>query len=78
MGLLENNSLDVALSVYSSKCYHLKCPKPEKEFGMDWFLNSCIYIYIYIYTVDLGAMAMKSYSAFSKAPALQEPHHQIV
>ena len=28
--------------------------------------------------VDLGAMAMKRYSAFSKAPALLEPHHQIV
>ena len=28
--------------------------------------------------VDLGAMAMNGYSAFSKAPALLEPHHQIV
>ena len=28
--------------------------------------------------VDLGAMAMKEYSAFPKAPALLEPHHQIV
>ena len=28
--------------------------------------------------VDLGAMAMKRYSAFPKAPALLEPHHQIV
>ena len=28
--------------------------------------------------VDLGAMAMKGYSAFLKAPALLEPHHQIV
>ena len=28
--------------------------------------------------VDLGALAMKGYSAFSKAPALLEPHHQIV
>ena len=28
--------------------------------------------------VDLGAMAMKGYSAFTKAPVLQEPHHQIV
>ena len=28
--------------------------------------------------VDLGAMAMKGYSAFPKAPALLEPHHQIV
>ena len=27
---------------------------------------------------DLGAMAMKGYSAFPKAPALLEPHHQIV
>ena len=27
--------------------------------------------------VDLGAMAMKGYSAFPKAPALLEPHHQI-
>ena len=26
----------------------------------------------------LGAMAMKGYSAFLKAPALLEPHHQIV
>ena len=25
-----------------------------------------------------GAMAMKGYSAFPKAPALLEPHHQIV
>ena len=25
---------------------------------------------------DLGAMAMKGYSTFSKAPALQEPHRQ--
>ena len=25
--------------------------------------------------VDLGAMAMKGYSAFPKAPALLEPHH---
>ena len=29
-------------------------------------------------SVDLGAMAMKGYSAFPKAPALLEPHHQIV
>ena len=28
--------------------------------------------------VDLGAMAMKGYSAFFKAPALLEPYHQIV
>ena len=28
--------------------------------------------------VDLGAIAMKADSAFPKAPALQEPHHQIV
>ena len=28
--------------------------------------------------VDQGAMAMKGYSAFPKAPALLEPHHQIV
>ena len=28
--------------------------------------------------VDLGVMAKKGYSAFPKAPALLEPHHQIV
>ena len=28
--------------------------------------------------VDLGTMAIKEYSAFPKAPALLEPHHQIV
>ena len=28
--------------------------------------------------VDQGAMAMKGFSAFPKAPALLEPHHQIV
>ena len=28
--------------------------------------------------VDLGVMAMKGYSAFPKALALLEPHHQIV
>ena len=28
-------------------------------------------------TVDVGAMAMKGYSVFLKAPALLEPHHQI-
>ena len=28
--------------------------------------------------VDLGAMSMKGYSAFPKAPALLEPHNQIV
>ena len=28
--------------------------------------------------VDLGAMAMKGYSTFPKAPALLEPNHQIV
>ena len=28
--------------------------------------------------VNLGAMAMKRYSAFPKAPALLEPHHRIV
>ena len=28
--------------------------------------------------VDLGAMVMKGYSAFPKAPALLEPQHQIV
>ena len=27
---------------------------------------------------DLGAMAMKGYSAFPKAPALLEPYYQIV
>ena len=28
--------------------------------------------------VDLGAMAIKGYSAFPKTPALPEPHYQIV
>ena len=28
--------------------------------------------------VDLGAMAVKGYSAFPKAPASLEPHEQIV
>ena len=28
--------------------------------------------------VDLGAIAMKGYSRFPKAPALQEPHNQMV
>ena len=28
--------------------------------------------------MDLGAVAMKGFSAFPKAPALLEPHHQIV
>ena len=28
--------------------------------------------------VDLGVVAMKGYFAFPKAPALLEPHHQIV
>ena len=28
--------------------------------------------------VELGAMVMKEYSAFPKAPAFVEPHHQIV
>ena len=28
--------------------------------------------------VDLGAMEMKWYSVFPKAPAFVEPHHQIV
>ena len=28
--------------------------------------------------VDPGAMAMKEYAAFPKAPALLEPHHHIV
>ena len=28
--------------------------------------------------VDLGTMAMKGYSIFPKAPALQEPQHQMV
>ena len=27
--------------------------------------------------VDQRSMAMKAYSAFTKAPALLEPHHQI-
>ena len=27
---------------------------------------------------DLGAMAMKGYSTFLKAPVSQEPHHQMV
>ena len=27
---------------------------------------------------DLGAMAMKGYSAFPKSPTSLEPHHQIV
>ena len=28
--------------------------------------------------VDMGAMAMKGFSAFPESPALLEPHHQIV
>ena len=28
--------------------------------------------------VDLGAMAMKEYSAFPKASALLKPHHLII
>ena len=29
-------------------------------------------------SVDQGAMALKGYSTFPKAPASLEPHHQIV
>ena len=36
---------------------------PRKTFGLVWFL--CL----------MGAMAMKGYSAFPKAPALLKPHH---
>ena len=36
------------------------------------------YIGPYQARVDLGAMAMKGYSALPKIPALLEPHHQIV
>ena len=28
--------------------------------------------------MNLGAMSMKEYSRFLKAPALLEPHHQVV
>ena len=28
--------------------------------------------------IDLGAMTMKEYSVFPKAPTLVQPHHQIV
>ena len=28
--------------------------------------------------MDLAVMAMKGYCAFPKAPALLEPHHQII
>ena len=29
-------------------------------------------------SVDLGAMAIKGYSAFPEAPALLEPYHHII
>ena len=46
-----------------------------------WMSNSSIWPYevLLLQTrLDLGVMAMKEYSAFSKAPALLELHHQIV
>ena len=36
------------------------------------------FLYKYQARVDLGAMAMKGYSTFPKAPALLEPPHQTV
>ena len=35
-------------------------------------------MYLFRARVDLGAMVMKGYSAFPKAPASLEPHQQIV
>ena len=43
--------------------------------------NSCIRPYQVLpfwARVDLGVMVMKGFSAFPKAPASLEPHHQIV
>ena len=34
--------------------------------------------WLFLARVDLGAMPMKGYSAFPKAPVLLEPHYQIV
>ena len=50
-----------------------------------WMSNSSIWLIVRTLSgittpgrVDLGAIAMKRYSAFPKAPALLESHHQIV
>ena len=43
----------------------------------DPLIGSCQVLLLWA-CVDLEAMAMKGYFAFSKAPALLEPHYQIV
>ena len=42
------------------------------------FALSFKFIYQAVLFVNLGEMAIREYSTFSKAPALLEPHHQIV
>ena len=42
-----------------------------------WFINRTLSGVTTPARVDLGAMAMKEYSAFTKAPALLEPHQQM-
>ena len=43
----------------------------SKQFNFIWLIDRALS------WVDLGAVAMKEYTAFPKAQALLEPHHQI-
>ena len=56
--------------------------EPQRPFLYKWlYLPSCYRPYQVLplrARVYLGTMTMKGYSAFPKAPALMEPHHQIV
>ena len=51
------------------------------NFNFSWQQSLSIGLYQVLQLLarlDLGAMAMKRYSTFPKAPALLKPHHQIV
>ena len=47
------------------------------QFSSIWPMNRTLTCVTLPGRVDLGAMAMKGYSAFPKAPALLKPYHQI-
>ena len=51
-----------------------------KQFGLALFdpLIGPYQVQLLQARMDLGALAIKGYSEFPKAPPLLEPHHQIV
>ena len=76
------SSMQHKVSFYAELLYQGKRTQSALQFTYCWRANSWIQIFaisaVNVSSLALGAIAMKRYSAFSKAPASLVPHHKIV